>query len=430
MNQAGPVLITALLIGCMAKAVTDDPDFEKEKRLHQIYKTYNAAPTREEAWTGVLTGKTQTYSVQQGDTLWDLSDTLFGDSQFWPKVWSLNAGKIQNPHQITPGLNVQFTPGTTGEAPSLAVKPAEVSEPSATAAAPAKPEDKVDKTEAKAEAQPSVEEFQASVLSRADIPPEVPTAPAGKIPKSLPNWTYAEKQGAPLKINVEKIRRNFGNPEQPLSVYISDEKLQGIGTMSETELSQKTASDLQYVFVHLKEEATDRNLFVVREIGEIKDPRTGKTGYMIRVEGELEVLENVNSEQNIYRALVKNAIFPLEVGSQILRGTMPKFNTSDKNSLSAATASIVGGQSTPDARLFSTQALVFLSGEGLSEGQIYPIYRNQQLRNESTLIQENPKIIGRLKVLKVSNSFATAVILQASDDIVVGDVTSPQLIKR
>jgi len=43
-----------------------------------------------------------TYIVQDGDTLWDLSEQVFGDAFFWPTLWSYNP-QVTNPHWIYPG---------------------------------------------------------------------------------------------------------------------------------------------------------------------------------------------------------------------------------------------------------------------------------------------------------------------------------------
>lgn len=43
-----------------------------------------------------------TYVVIGGDTLWGLSEQVFGDGGFWPSLWSYNP-QITNPHWIYPG---------------------------------------------------------------------------------------------------------------------------------------------------------------------------------------------------------------------------------------------------------------------------------------------------------------------------------------
>jgi hypothetical protein len=50
-----------------------------------------------------------TYTVKQGDTLWDICTENFGDPYVWPRVWSYNTN-ITNPNWIYPGEVIWLAP--------------------------------------------------------------------------------------------------------------------------------------------------------------------------------------------------------------------------------------------------------------------------------------------------------------------------------
>jgi nucleoid-associated protein YgaU len=52
----------------------------------------------------------QTHTVKEGDTLWDITETYYGDPYKWPRVWSYNPD-ITNPHWIYPEAVVRLRPG-------------------------------------------------------------------------------------------------------------------------------------------------------------------------------------------------------------------------------------------------------------------------------------------------------------------------------
>ncbi|MFC1628761.1 LysM peptidoglycan-binding domain-containing protein, partial [Gemmatimonadota bacterium] len=51
------------------------------------------------------------HTVQEGDTLWDLSQRYLSDSWLWPTVHQANAGTIADPHLIYPGQKIWFPIG-------------------------------------------------------------------------------------------------------------------------------------------------------------------------------------------------------------------------------------------------------------------------------------------------------------------------------
>jgi len=49
------------------------------------------------------------YTVQKGDTLWDLSRRFADSPWVWPELWTENAAAIANPHLIYPGQKIRLT---------------------------------------------------------------------------------------------------------------------------------------------------------------------------------------------------------------------------------------------------------------------------------------------------------------------------------
>ena len=47
------------------------------------------------------------YTVQEGDTLWDLSQKFSDTPWQWPEIWKENS-QIANPHRIYPGQRIRL----------------------------------------------------------------------------------------------------------------------------------------------------------------------------------------------------------------------------------------------------------------------------------------------------------------------------------
>lgn len=362
---------------------SDDPDARIEARFHQLYERLNSTPTSAEAWSAVADGrKAEVYEVQQGDTLYTISKTLFGDPNFWPKIWALNRQGITNPHQINPGLKIYFYPGSADDIPSLSVGG------EANNSALSANEDHLG----------AGNQEKSSRTRLSDSSSNYPAA----IPNSFPLYRNEDYFLSPPVLKVE-----LENLTVPAQTYNNDIILADRIVASEVEVPVAALSQQR-----CKENLLIKNVKISSQpmgdytILESAFPVKAKDGmiYPYRIIGSARATsENGIRVINCNRGLTTTSIF-------VQTNLLPQIRTGRSSNQSNAT--LIGGPDVNEQMLFTFQqyAYVDMGSRGGTPGQILDIKS-----------QVTDSVHGQLKVIDTFGSYAVGVITNISDTISEGD---------
>ncbi|MBI9075750.1 MAG: LysM peptidoglycan-binding domain-containing protein [Desulfatibacillum sp.] len=306
------------------------------------------------------------YTVQEGDTLWDLSEKFFDTPAMWPELWKQNP-HIKNPHWIEPGTvinlfvedGVAFIPKPEPPAP----EPVEVVE--VVVEEPPKPP---------VYYYPSIEK-------------------AGFVRKNL-----VESLGEIVDITENRFLASTGN-----TVYISLTK------------------DYPY--------AEGDRFTLWRPLNKIKDNFNGKfrkreIGTQHLIVGEVLCTRLSNGSM---RATVEETYRAIKIGDQLMSYRNLPSDIIILPGVPGMEGKIVAEEN--DREIFGAGDVVFINkgtDEGIAEGQEYSLFFDKELkakRSENAVFSE---LAGKFIVLIAQDNNATALITESLETIRVGTIFRTQ----
>ena len=372
--------------------IDDDPDIKKENEFHQIYKLFNAEPTSAELWSEKSAGRpANTYLIQKGDTLWSISETLFGEPLFWPKIWSLNREKIENPHFIYPGAQVVFYAGTDENSPDLAVAPKGA----------IVPEEGVEKTDALAEGDDDDEnEIEDEAKPKRSKLKKLANGRAAPIPDSLPLYRNDRYFLKGNEVEVDLSTNEVPEDIIANDILLTDKKIDSEIEVTKEEMVKGRCGGEHLIHVSLKNNEGDLAIFESLE----SLPTDSGDVYSYRRVGTAKIINSNRIKITSCSSVLSSALVFIPPS---LIGEYRSQKISNQSN-----ATLIGGPGLGTQKIFSSKQIAYVNlGVNAAEiGQIFGI--KSQLTEQQS---------GEIKLIEKFGSFGIGLITDVQDLVENGD---------
>jgi hypothetical protein len=396
-------VIAAATVAALPSHAATPPTPEQE--AVRIAKTLKSIPNDE--WKQIAGDKvTAKYDIVKGDTLYDISKRLFGDSKYWPKIWSLNNQTITNPHMIRPGNAISFQAGTGSSLPSVAVVADNTSE---TPAQPGQP----------------VSNFSAS-----DIKEGYGHPPRSTEWQTLPpqEWENVHLRSAPsidpLGFDSRSKVKTHRNTGFELPMMAASQKIQALGRIFGSETAGEFIGLGQLVFIHPDGDLQIGQTYSLTDEAEkLESKQTERIGYGYSLLGQVKIVE---MREGMYIGQVASLSHPLSRGAILV-----PLQSKVKILTPIPGPSQLEGVIFMD-RQFSTSSVaqhkyVFIdrgSDDGVTPGMVFRSYLHNDPSNSKRITKASIVINADILVVQTSPKFSTGLVTTSYDYITEGSTVT------
>ena len=390
-------IITLLtIIACLPAAAGSQ---EQAPVAAPAAETQQAAAAPADSAAPATADQPGTYTIKQGDTLWDISSAHYRDPFLWPLIWQSNPS-IDNPDLIYPG-NALVIPSLAPVERAMS-SPQETPEPvekSAPAVASAPPQEKI------APAAPSF--FGQKVIET--TAPEAPAqAPGSRL-------VGPESAQTPIIDRYAMISAGFISDDE-------DSKDVVIGSVDDTAVgfhgqNIHATGQMVYIEVTSRPQVSIGELFLVyAPVHKVRHPKTNERfGTLYKVNGVVKVTSA--HENGIYTAEIILSYDAVMKRDMLRPFQEPELLYPSKEKRTKSIAGYI--LDVPDRATISAQGHnVYLDkgkADGVEPGDRFSVYTGET--NESGV----PQYLGTVFVILTRDRTATAVIQKNISEMTTGD---------
>lgn len=355
----------------------------------------------------------EVYEVVAGDTLYAISGRLFGDPQYWPKIWALNNGKITNPHLIRPGKKIHFAPGSGSTLPGLSMD-GEITE--------GHDAEQRDLAEG---APVAGEDTGGGITLASNIYTDLNQTNSGARSQewkkiNTKRWETYNLVKEP-EIDPDGFDRRSMVSRRPvttgmaLAALPSEKKIEEIGKIvgAKSDAHTLTTGDLIYIeALEGQGLQVGTEYSVVRPPHDLYSPESGRETYLYTVAGEVKIL---GVKDGLFLAQMENTRTPVPRGSLVIP-KVPRVPTlSPIPGPSGMKAHLLIGphDSTSATAQFKTAFIDRGSEDGVQPGMVFRAYHHNDPVTGEKLTESNYVIDADFMVLRVSEHFSVAMITRS-----------------
>ena len=267
------------------------------------------------------------------------------------------------------------------------------------------------------------------LVPRPEIPPGHKSGPVlKKLPHSFkaPVMIFRSKYSG-KGIERSETRARTDASQIIINSYLTDRSPSGIGVIDEIESGEKVASLGQNVVLHLRRAANrGEKLSSIYIKDKIDDPIRGSVGPIVENGGTVEIGDTIDEGKHVYRAMVTSSVNPVRINSIITETPFQRADFIRTGAQVTVSSRVIGGEFDEQRKQVGEGSVVYLDAglnKGWKVGDIVSIQSKRGARREDTKYPNWLRTIGLLKIVDVESTVATAIVLENSEEILIGDLT-------